>query len=889
MRKAAIICALVAVAHYFAWALLEPKGSAPAFNGILTSVSYTPFDGSAHPDSGKRTSPSQIRADLTALAPYTRAIRTYSSTGGSELIPGIAADLGLTTAAGAWIDRDRVRNEVEIGTVIELASQHRSITSVVVGNETIYRADQTVSEIIEKIKRVKREVSVPVTTGEIWNVWLEHPELVEAVDYIAAHVLPYWEGISEQDAVAQALRIHQKLREAYPKKRIVIAEFGWPSAGHNRRAANPGAIPQATVMREFLNAARRHKIEYNIIEAYDQPWKTFEGGVGPYWGLFDTSRQPKFSWSGPLSMPGYTQLIVIALAVGALLSAPILLVPGVTVAQGALMAVAANGFGAWVSYAFGFWRDHYFVTGAAIAFGIGMLLLLPLIMTSLYKIEEIAALALGRRPRRLLHEAVPEAGPQPMVSIHIPACREHPDMLKKTLNSVAALDYPNFECIVVVNNTPDPAMWQPIEAHCQALGPQFKFVREDKLEGFKAGALRLALAATSPAAEIIGILDADYVVDQRWLRHLVPAFADPRVGIVQAPQDHRDGDQSLMHQAMDAEYAGFFDIGMVYRNEADGIVVHGTMCLINRKALEQGGSWSSDTICEDTDLGLSIIEKGWTSHYTARRYGRGLLPDTYLAFKRQRYRWAFGGFQIAKKHWHAMLPGRSHLSLAQKHAFVMGWVSWLGAESIGVLLALLNLALVPFVQVAKTVVPEQILTLPILAAFGISLSHFLVLYWQKVKQPPLRMLAALVTAMSVQWTIARAVAKGLVEREQAFVVTTKGGRKRLTSDFPAFWETSIGLALSGSALLIAWTNWERVSEIYLFAGVLAVQSLPFLAATAIALLERSRVNDPVFWRAARRSLVRTVRRVPRRAPGRSLPAGRGPSLGTEVARDAAMQ
>ncbi len=406
MRKAAIICALVAVAHYFAWALLEPKASAPAFNGILQSVSYTPFDGSAHPDSGKRTSPAQIRSDLTAIAPYTHAIRTYSSTGGSELIPGIAADLGLTTAAGAWIDRDRVRNEVEIETVIELANQHRSITSVVVGNETIYRADQTVAEIIEKIKRVKREVSVPVTTARSGTSGLSIPNSSRPWTTSQPTCCPTGKEISEQEAVAQALRIHQQLRAAYPKKRIVIAEFGWPSAGHNRRAANPGAIPQATVMREFLNAARRHKIEYNIIEAYDQPWKTFEGGVGPYWGLFDTTRQPKFSWSGPVSMPGYSQLVVIALAVGALLSAPILLIPGVTVAQGALMAVAANGFGAWVSYAFGFWRDHYFVTGAAIAFGIGMLLLLPLILTSLYKIEEIAALVLGRRPRRLLSEAV---------------------------------------------------------------------------------------------------------------------------------------------------------------------------------------------------------------------------------------------------------------------------------------------------------------------------------------------------------------------------------------------------------------------------------------------------------------------------------------------------
>ena len=85
-------------------------------------------------------------------------------------------------------------------------------------------------------------------------------------------------------------------------------------------------------------------------------------------------------------------------------------------------------------------------------------------------------------------------------------------------------------------------------------------------------------------------------------------FRDPHVGLVQAPQDHRDGARSLMHHAMNGEYAGFFDIGMVQRNEANAIIVHGTMCLIRRAALEEAGGWSSDTICEDTDLGLTLLE-----------------------------------------------------------------------------------------------------------------------------------------------------------------------------------------------------------------------------------------------------------------------------------------
>ena len=67
------------------------------------------------------------------------------------------------------------------------------------------------------------------------------------------------------------------------------------------------------------------------------------------------------------------------------------------------------------------------------------------------------------------------------------------------------LDYPNFECVVVINNTPDPALWRPIEEHCRALGERFKFINEDNVDGYKAGALRLALAHTAADAEIIGV------------------------------------------------------------------------------------------------------------------------------------------------------------------------------------------------------------------------------------------------------------------------------------------------------------------------------------------------------------------------------------------------
>jgi cellulose synthase/poly-beta-1,6-N-acetylglucosamine synthase-like glycosyltransferase len=335
-------------------------------------------------------------------------------------------------------------------------------------------------------------------------------------------------------------------------------------------------------------------------------------------------------------------------------------------------------------------------------------------------------------------------------------------MLKQTLDAVSRLDYPNFECVVIINNTPDPVFWQPIQDHCRMLGERFKFINAEKVKGFKAGALRIAMERTAADAEIIGILDADYMVDPDWLKDLVPVFADPRVGIVQAPQEHRDEDRSLMHYMMNGEYAGFFDIGMVQRNEANAIIVHGTMCLMRRAAMDMVGGWSSDTICEDTDLGLAIIEHGWLTHYTIHRYGRGLLPDTYEAFRKQRNRWAYGGFQIVKKHWRRFLPGASRLSRDQKREFSLGWLNWLGAETLGVVVAILNLIWVPIVAFADIAIPDKILTLPIIASFVVSLVHFIAMYRLRVAVKWGQMLTAMVAAMSVQWTVSRAVAQGLI-------------------------------------------------------------------------------------------------------------------------------
>jgi len=323
---------------------------------------------------------------------------------------------------------------------------------------------------------------------------------------------------------------------------------------------------------------------------------------------------------------------------------------------------------------------------------------------------------------------------------------------------------------------------------------------------------------------------------------------------------------------MNAEYAGFFDIGMVQRNEVNAIIVHGTMCLIRRAAIADGGGWSSDTIVEDSDLGLTLLEHGWIAHYTNRRYGYGLLPDTFDAYKRQRYRWAFGGLQILRKHWRHLLPWSPGLSREQKREYGLGWLNWLGAESIGVVVALLNIVWVPVVAFANIAVPDRILTVPIMAAFMVSVAHFIALYRLRVRVTPGEMLGAICAAMSVQWTVARAVGIGLFKERLPFLRTSKGGNSRKGPDFPAFWEAVIAGLLLAGALTLVLTNYKQVHEINIFAAVLVVQSLPFLSAVAIALIEGSRLNSFAYWRAIEARVVELLPRSKAIAEPPKLPA-----------------
>ena len=188
-----------------------------------------------------------------------------------------------------------------------------------------------------------------------------------------------------------------------------------------------------------------------------------------------------------------------------------------------------------------------------------------------------------------------------------------------------------------------------------------------------------------------------------------------------------------------------------------------------------------------------------------------------------------------------MLPGAKTLTRDQKLHYVTGWLHWL-SDAVGALAAVINLAWVPFVLFVGVMLPPIPFTLPILAAFAAGLLHCVLLYVARVKIGPARIAGAALAAGSLQWTIAGAIYDGIRHPDLPFRRTQKGKAKDSDAGArsPVRAETRIGLALIASSAALTVANTAGIVEWHLFAATLAVQSLPFLAATAMYGLDRRR-------------------------------------------------
>ncbi|MGE5134482.1 MAG: glycosyltransferase [Gemmatimonadota bacterium] len=457
------------------------------------------------------------------------------------------------------------------------------------------------------------------------------------------------------------------------------------------------------------------------------------------------------------------------------------------------------------------------------------------------------------------------AGELPMVSLHVPAHNEPPDMVIQTLRALMRLDYPRYEIILIDDNTDDEALWRPVQEWCARHWVKFKHL--ENWPGYKSGALNYALRnLTDPRAELIGVVDSDYQLEPGFLRRCAPAFADPWVGFVQAPQDYRHWTQARYYRRLYYSYKYFFAVSQPARNEHNGAIFAGTMGLIRRVALDELGGWDEWCITEDAEISLRLLRAGWSGLHVDHTWGRGIMPLTFEALKGQRYRWCFGGIQILRMHGRSLLPGRhtreNHLTAGQRWAYLAGGLQWYG-DLLGLIFFVFLLAGAANLatgggELFRKLTPFLLATIPVLVLLG--LIRAIVLLRRGTGASWRDAIGAFFIWQSTSLVVARASVLGLFARKAAFLRTPK------TSEQAKWWEAlranwaETVLALLGVAGMAgALTKWDQLSG-PLLAGLLLFPTLG-MAAAPVNSWAAQRASLPAWLRERRRTEQRRDRRA----------------------------
>lgn len=830
----------IVLIHFALWAVVNralPLMDAPP---IVNGFAYSGYQEDQSPLKQQYPSTAELASDLKLLSSYTGRIRTYGSLENPEVV-ALAHNLDLEVTAGAWISGDRIANEREITALQAKLAFYPNIERVIIGNESLLRNDLEVDELIDYLDQVRATSKVPVSTAEPWHVWLKYPELVKHVDYITVHLLPYHEGVPVDKAVDYALERYQQLMDTFPRKRIVIGEIGWPSSGPAIGAAVASQVNQARFVREFLAKTAYGNYDYYLMEAFDQPWKVdLEGWAGAYWGMFDGGRHEKYSLQG--AVPQDTRWIAKAGWASAIAFLPMLFIMrrfrrwrlGGRISMGLLLQACITT----LVVAWNLPGDYYYTLRdivVLVGLIIGMGLTSAVLM--IYGVEFSEVMFKGGWVRAFKRAKPLPRAQEKFVSVHLACYNEPPEMVIATIESLARLDYSQFEVIVVDNNTKDEALWKPVEEYMANMPANFRFFHLPQWPGFKAGALNFALQHTDPRTEVIGVVDADYVVSRDWLAALVPHFEEPEVAVVQAPQAHREWENNFFRRMSNWEFEGFFRIGMHHRHERNALIQHGTMTLVRYQALTDVGGWSEWCICEDTELGLRLLEKGYDLRYIDETFGRGLTPANFSALKSQRFRWAFGAMQILKHHLPKLL-GKSTLTFGQRYHFLTGWFGWLG-DALQLFFTLgsigWTLAMLAFPRAFS--LPVAIMLAPVLCFLVVKGALGPVLYRKTMHCGWLDILGASLASLGLSHAIARGVFMGIVRKDGVFKPTAKGkGGAKPSLLSPIREESLLLLALILCSLAMLYTRGFDNIDARLWVTMLALQSLPYLSTVACQLI-----------------------------------------------------
>lgn len=242
---------------------------------------------------------------------------------------------------------------------------------------------------------------------------------------------------------------------------------------------------------------------------------------------------------------------------------------------------------------------------------------------------------------------VPERWPH--VCVQLPVYNER-DVVARVLRSAAALRYPGRIDIQLLDDSTDdtPAIAARVIEELEREGVSFQHIRRENREGFKAGALARGLDETD--AELILILDADFVPRPDFLERAVAMFTSARVACVQTRWGHLNRNEGTLTKGQALGIDVHFYVEQRARAAAGWpVAFNGSGGLWRREALIDAGGWSADTLTEDLDLSYRAWLRGWKTVYADDIECPAEVPSRLTAFKAQQRRWARGSTATAKK------------------------------------------------------------------------------------------------------------------------------------------------------------------------------------------------------------------------------------------------
>lgn len=384
----------------------------------------------------------------------------------------------------------------------------------------------------------------------------------------------------------------------------------------------------------------------------------------------------------------------------------------------------------------------------------------------------------------------------------------------------------------------------------------------DGLTGAKAGAVNLALTHTASDAELIGVLDADYQTEPDFLDRLVGFFDDPQVGFVQTPHDYRGWEGSVYQRMCYWEYASGVKNLLASLNEHGAAYTIGTMCIIRRHALEEAGGWAEWCLTEDSELAVRLYALGYSGHYIPTTFGRGLIPETFLDYKNQRFRWACGPVQQMAHHIRLLIPrwsGQTNSALTKPQrlhelSHGLGLIN----VALGLLASCLGVLMLASMLVQREVIPVPF---ELLWSWSVMLGAGVVLKWltyRVVLGATLReTIGAVLAKSALSYTVATASIAGVLNRPMLWRRTSKFASLPLGLGALNGVRAELALGAIGLSIGIGSICVEPAIGLHMLiaVGVMA-QGLCYLAAPALALLAerdlRQRRDDTLTIHSVRR-------------------------------------